>query len=231
MAYTTQAKGIYLISSVLYNIYNIHIKLIQELLVRNETIHNQNDFSTGNVDNDNNVDSDKATEIAEKLEKQAESEEKELTSLEEEVASLKDQWLRAMAETENLRRRAHRDKEEALKYASTNFGRDMLSIADNLRRALETCQVSEDLPESVKALIQGVELTESALLSAFERHGIKKINPLKEKFDANFHQAMFEVEDTSVPVGTIVEVLQVGYTMHDRLLRPAMVGVAKGGEK
>lgn len=169
--------------------------------------------------------------IAEELEKKAESETKELSTLEEQVTTLKDQWLRAMAETENLRRRATRDREEALKYASTNFGRDMLSIADNLRRALENCPPAEDLPESVKALIQGIELTESALLSAFERHGVKKIEPMGEKFDANLHQAMFEIEDDSTPVGIVVQVLQVGYVMHDRLLRPAMVGVSKGSAK
>lgn len=169
--------------------------------------------------------------IDEVLEKQADSETKELSALEGEVAALKDQWLRAMAETENLRRRATRDREEALKYASTNFGRDMLSIADNLRRALENCPSMEELPEPVKALIQGIELTENALLSAFERHGIKKIDPMGEKFDANLHQAMFEVEDESVSPGTVVQLLQVGYTMHDRLLRPAMVGVSKSTPK
>lgn len=167
---------------------------------------------------------------AEELEKQAEAETSQLSVLETEVANLKDQWLRAMAETENLRRRAQRDREEALKYASANFGRDMLSIADNLRRALETCPVTDDLPDPVKALMQGIELTESALLSTFDRHGIKKVSPLKEKFDPHFHQAMFEVEDESVPVGTVVQVLQVGYIMHDRLLRPAMVGVSKKQE-
>lgn len=165
--------------------------------------------------------------IAEELEKKAESESQQLSNLEGELANLKDQWLRAMAETENLRRRATRDREEALKYASANFGRDILSIADNLRRALESCPEPENLPDSVKALIQGIELTESALLSTFDRHGIKKIDPINEKFDANLHQAMFEVEDESVPAGTVVQVLQAGYMMHDRLLRPAMVGVSK----
>ena len=164
---------------------------------------------------------------AEELEKQAESEAQQLSVLEVEVANLKDQWMRAMAETENLRRRAQRDREEALKYAGANFARDMLSIADNLRRALENCPSREELPDSLQALIQGIDLTEASLLSTFDRHGIKKIDPLQEKFDANFHQAMFEVEDGTVPPGTIVQVLQVGYVMHDRLLRPAMVGVSK----
>lgn len=169
--------------------------------------------------------------LAQELEKEAESETQQLAALETELASLKDQWLRAMAETENLRRRAQKDREEALKYASTNFGRDMLSIADNLRRALESCSGLEDTPESIKSLILGIELTESALLSAFDRHGIKKIDPINEKFDANLHQAMFEVEDENAPPGTVVQVLQAGYTMHDRLLRPAMVGVSKGSAK
>lgn len=165
--------------------------------------------------------------IAEELEKQAESETQQLSALETELASLKDQWLRAMAETENLRKRAQRDREEALKYAGSNFGRDMLTIADNLRRALESCSNLEDIPESIKPLIQGIELTESALLSTFDRHGIKKLEPIGDKFDPNLHQAMFEVEDDKVAPGTVVQVLQVGYTMHDRLLRPAMVGVSK----
>ena len=189
-----------------------------------------NDFST-NASPLEPHSSEDLEKIAQELEKKADIETQQLSGLEEELANLKDQWLRAMAETENLRRRATRDREEALKYASTNFGRDMLSIADNLRRALESCPVTEELPESVKALIQGVEMTESALLSTFDRHGIKKIDPLNEKFDANSHQAMFEVEDESVPIGTVVQVLQAGYVMHDRLLRPAMVGVSKGSVK
>jgi molecular chaperone GrpE len=164
----------------------------------------------------------------EELEKQAELETQQLSALEIEVANLKDQWMRAMAETENLRQRAQRDREEALKYASANFARDMLLVADNLRRALENCPPLEDLPEPLKALIQGIELTENALASTFDRYGIKKICPLQEKFDVKFHQAMFEIEDATVPPGTIVQVLQAGYTMHDRLLRPAMVGVSKG---
>ena len=147
--------------------------------------------------------------------------------LEAEIAQLKDQWMRAMAETENIRRRAQKDKEEASKYASANFGRDMLLIADNLRRALESCPITEGLPGTVTSLIQGVELTETALLSAFERYGIKKIFPLKEKFDPHLHQAMLEVEDNSAPPGTVIQVLQAGYMLHDRLLRPAMVGVSR----
>ena len=163
----------------------------------------------------------------EDVETKSEVDAQHLGHLEDEVAKLKDQWLRAIAEMENMRRRARRDREEAVKYANTDFGRDMFLIADNLRRALESCPEVETLSDSMKALIQGIELTESALLSTFDRHGIKKIEPLNEKFDANFHQAMLEVEDESIPTGTVVQVLQVGYVMHDRLLRPAMVSVSK----
>ncbi len=149
-------------------------------------------------------------------------------ALKEEVDRLKDQWLRAVAESENVRRRAQKDREDASKYASTHFARDLLSVSDNLRRALESCPQNADLPDAVKALIEGVEMTERELIGVFERHGIKKINPLHEKFDPNFHQAMFEIENGEVESGTILQVLQQGYIIHDRLLRPALVGVAKG---
>lgn len=210
--------------------------MIRSNNVKKEHIHPLEANSSEDIKNDDESILERAStedmdKLVEELEKKAESETQELSTLESELASLKDQWLRAMAETENLRRRAQRDREEALKYAGANFGRDMLTIADNLRRALESCSNLEDIPEIIKPLIQGIELTESALLSTFERHGIKKINPLNEKFDANLHQAMFEVEDEKAPPGTVVQVLQVGYMMHDRLLRPAMVGVSKGGSK
>lgn len=160
----------------------------------------------------------------------SEQETQEATScaLQEEIDKLKDQWLRAVAEAENVRRRAQKDREDALKFASTSFARDLLSVSDNLRRALESCSQGEVLPESMKAMIEGVEMTEKELLGIFERHGIKKINPLNEKFDPNFHQAMFEIENSEVETGTILQVLQQGYLIHDRLLRPALVAVAKG---
>lgn len=149
-------------------------------------------------------------------------------TLREEISHLKDQWLRAVAESENIRRRAQKDREDALKYAATNFARDLLSVRDNLRRALESCPQDDSLPDSIKALIEGVDMTERELLNVFERHGIKKIDPIHEKFDPNFHQAMFEIENSEVESGTILQVLQQGYTIHDRLLRPALVAVAKG---
>lgn len=153
-----------------------------------------------------------------------------VAALEAEVASLKDQLLRAMAETENTRRRAQREREDTARYAVSAFAKDMLPVADNLRRALDA--VPEELREKdelVKSLAVGVEATERQLLAGFDRHGIKKMEPTGASFDPNYHQVMFEIEGTGKPAGTIVQVLQSGYTIHNRLLREAMVGVAKRG--
>ncbi len=148
--------------------------------------------------------------------------------LEAVIADLNDKLLRAMAELENFRRRAEKERSDVSKYAIANFARDMLSVADNLRRALDSAsnQGGDDTAESLAA---GVELTERALLAAFERHGITKIEAMGKLFDHDRHQAMYEVEDKDKPAGTIVEELQAGYVLKDRLLRPAMVGLAKGG--
>ena len=144
------------------------------------------------------------------------------------VGELRDQLLRAMAETENIRRRAQREVEDAGKYAMANFARDMLSVGDNLSRAIDSVpDGAAEESAALAALIDGVALTQRELLAALERHGIKLIEPKGEKFDHNFHQAMFEVEDAENEPGTIVQVLQVGYVIADRLLRPAMVGIAK----
>lgn len=150
-------------------------------------------------------------------------------ALEAEVASLKDKLLRAMAEIENTKRRYQREVEDMSKYAISNFARDLLSASDNLRRALESIPAEEKEASSfLKTLVEGVELTEKDLLKAFEKYKIERIVPMGEKFDHNFHQAMFEVESDEHPSGTIVNVMQVGYKIHDRLLRPALVGVSKG---
>ena len=146
-----------------------------------------------------------------------------------EVATLKDQLLRALAETENLRRRAARDRDDTAKYAMAGFARDLLSPVDNLRRALESVPAEADRDDDALAtLLSGVELTERELLQAFEKHGLRKIEPMDVPFDHSVHQAMFEVEDTGKAAGTVVQLLQAGYMLRDRLLRPAMVGVAKG---
>jgi molecular chaperone GrpE len=155
--------------------------------------------------------------------------EERLLTAEAEAADFKDKALRAMAEVENIRRRAQREREDAVKYAATNIARDLLSTADNLRRALASVNEAQIADESTRNLLTGVAATERELLAAFEKNGIKRVDPKGERFDHNFHQAIFEVENTGKPAGTVVEVLQPGYVLHDRLLRPAMVGVAKGG--
>jgi molecular chaperone GrpE len=155
--------------------------------------------------------------------------EERLLAAEAEAADFKDKALRAMAEVENIRRRAQRERDDAVKYAAANFARDLLSTADNLRRALGSVNEAQITGEVTKNLLTGVAATERELLAAFEKNGIKRLDPKGERFDHNFHQAIFEAENTGKPAGTIVEVLQPGYVLHDRLLRPAMVGVAKGG--
>ena len=132
-----------------------------------------------------------------------------------------------MAELENTRRRGEREREETAKYAIAGFARSVLTVADNLRRAIASVPEEARENEALKPLLEGVEMTERELLRAFERHGIKAVEPLGEKFDHNFHQAMFEVESDGQPPGTVVQVMETGYVIADRLLRPAMVGIAK----
>ena len=146
------------------------------------------------------------------------------------IAELKDQLLRAVAETENVRRRAERERLDAAKYGAVNFARDMLGVADNLRRAIEALpdEARADAPDAARQLIEGVEVTERALLSAFERNGITVINPEPgTRFDPNLHEAMFEVPGTGQPNGSVVQVIEPGYLIGERLLRAARVGVAK----
>ena len=146
---------------------------------------------------------------------------------------LKDRALRLAAEMENLRRRTARDVQDAKSYAIANFARDMLQVSDNLNRALEAlpADAKESGDAGLTALIEGVELTGRAMLSALERHGVKRLDPQGERFDPHFHQAMFEVPNPDVPANTVVQVVQTGYVIGERVLRPAMVGVAKGGPK
>ncbi len=150
-----------------------------------------------------------------------------VAALEAELAEYKDRLLRALAEAENTRRRTQRERDDTAKYAVTGFARDLLSAADNLRRALDSLPEAEAGDERTRSLLAGVAATERELLSVFERHGIRRVDPQGEPFDHNLHQAIFEAERSDRPPGTIVEVLQPGYVLHDRLLRPAMVGVAK----
>jgi molecular chaperone GrpE len=153
--------------------------------------------------------------------------------LQKEVAEARDKTLRTLAEMENLRTRTKREVADAKTYGITGFARDVLEIADNLQRTLDavSAEAKASADPGLKALIEGVELTERSLLNALEKHGVKKFDPSGEKFDPNFQQAMYEVPDPSVPAGTVVQVVQAGYMIGERVLRPALVGVAKGGAK
>ena len=152
-----------------------------------------------------------------------------VADLKAENADLRDKHLRIVAEMENFRRRAERDKTEGVKYAASEFGRDMISIADNLRRAIEAVSKDVEQNPAVKSLLEGVEATERELFKTFERHGITRFDPLGEKFDPHNHEAVVKVDVPNVPADVIVQVLQAGYKIADRILRPATVILAKGG--
>lgn len=145
-----------------------------------------------------------------------------------EITSLKDQLLRALAEAENTRRRAQKERDDTSKYAIGNFAKEMLAVADNFRRALDAVPKDAQKNEALKTLIAGIDATERQLHAALERFGIKKLEPLGQPFDPNFHRVMMEVETEDRPPGTVVQVLQAGYMIYDRLLREALVAVAKG---
>ena len=163
----------------------------------------------------------------------AEQEPDPIEVLKAENADLRDRYLRLAAEMDNLRRRTERDVKDAKSYAIAGFARDMLGVSDNLRRALDAipAEAKEAGEAGLMALIEGVELTERSMLAAMERHGVKKLEPEGQKFDPNFHQAMFEIPNTEVPNNTVLQVVQAGYVIGERMLRPAMVGVSKGGPK
>jgi molecular chaperone GrpE len=154
-------------------------------------------------------------------------------ALAQEAAELRDKMLRTLAEMENLRKRTSREVADARAYAISGFARDILEIADNLQRALDAvpAEAKASADPGLKALIEGVELTERSLLNTLEKNGVRKFDPSGEKFDPNFQQAMYEVPDPSVPAGTVVQVVQAGYMIGERVLRPALVAVSKGGAK
>jgi molecular chaperone GrpE len=152
-----------------------------------------------------------------------------IAALEAETAKLKDQALRALAETENIRRRSEREREDTAKFAISSFAKSLLDAADNMRRAIDAVPAEAvEQDQALATLMDGVAATERQLLAAFERNGITRIEPVGEVFDPNFHQAMFELPGSGKPAGTIIQVIQPGYVLQGRLLRPAMVGVAKG---
>jgi molecular chaperone GrpE len=153
-------------------------------------------------------------------------------ALAREVAETKDRLLRALAEMENLRRRTEREVADARAYGVTSFARDLIGVADDLRRALDAAEESAAIVDGpAKALCDGVELIERQLLKALEKHGVRIFDPQGAKFDPNFHQALFEVPDINIPAGSVVQVIQPGFMIGERVLRPAMVGVSKGGPK
>jgi molecular chaperone GrpE len=160
-------------------------------------------------------------------------EEGSVEALAKEAADARDKMLRTLAEMENLRKRTAREVSDARTYGISGFARDVLDIADNLQRALDAvpAEARAAADPGLKALIEGVELTERSLHNALEKNGVRKFDPAGEKFDPNVHQAMYEIPDPSVPAGTIAQVIQSGYMIGDRVLRPALVGVAKGGAK
>ena len=178
-----------------------------------ENIENEED----NNDNEENTDTEETSE----------DENTEEDSLEKEIETLKEEKIRLLAEMENLRKRFEREKVETIKFGSINLARDILSPGDNLERALDALPEDEDHPQSIKNLIDGLKMVLKEFKSNLEKHGVKKIETLNQKFDHNFHQAMMEVENDDVEEGTVVQEVQSGYTMHDRLLRAAMVGVSK----
>src|SRR3984885_1885880 len=158
---------------------------------------------------------------------------KSSTALDRELAEMKDRLLRTLAEMENLRKRTEREVTDARLYGVASFARDVLGVADNIHRALDAvpAEARANAQAGMKALVDGVELTERELLKALEKNGVRQFTPHGEKFDPNVHQAMYEVPDPSVPAGSIVQVMQPGYMLGERVLRPALVAVAKGGPK
>lgn len=195
----------------------IDVNAFEEEQLCEESIDGEQDASMGDAEQNIATDAEATGEpdILEVLEK-----------LHAENNQLKDQLLRSRAETENVRRRGDREKLDAGAYAVTGFARDMLSVTDNLRRTLDA--MPEEVAEDMKSFVEGVELTERELLKTFERHGIHVVCPdAGEKFDANYHQAMFELESEELEHGSIAQVVAPGYVIKDRLLRPAMVGTVK----
>jgi molecular chaperone GrpE len=153
-----------------------------------------------------------------------------IATLEAELADSRDRLLRALAETENVRRRGERERDDTARYAISRFAGDILSVADNLRRALESVPASAaEGNEFIAKLTDGVGATERELLKLFEKHGLKRVDPAGQVFDPNFHEVLYEIDSPDVKAGTVVQVLEAGYTIGDRLLRPARVAIAKGG--
>ncbi len=199
-------------------------KETKEKIEKEEIIENKDE----NLEESTSIKNDEPQNEADSAEEESEeSEESEEERLQEEVRALKEDKIRVLAEMENLRKRFDREKIDSIKYGSVNFARDILSPGDNLERALSAINQEEGHPQSIKNLIEGLKMVQKEFSSALEKNGISKINSMNEKFDPNLHQAMMEVERDDLDEGIVVQEIQTGYMMHDRLLRPAMVGVSK----
>ena len=199
---------------------------IEEEINENHESQDVDDSKDDNIDdiNSENIDEDAESE-------QEDIKETEEDILKEEIKTLKEEKIRVLAEMENLRKRFEREKIDSIKYGSVNFARDILSPGDNLERALSAINEEEEHPQSIKNLIEGLLMVKKELSTALEKNGITKIDSLDKKFDPNLHQAMMEIENNDLDEGIVVQEIQTGYMMHDRLLRPAMVGVSKKPQK
>ena len=197
------------------------------MVEKKEEDNQQEEIKEPDSENIENVEDDNDSQENTDTEETTEHENSEEDILEKEIETLKEEKIRLLAEMENLRKRFEREKVETIKFGSINLARDILSPGDNLERALDALPEDENHPESIKNLIDGLKMVLKEYKSALEKHGVKKIETLNQKFDHNFHQAMMEVENNDVEEGTVVQEVQSGYTMHDRLLRAAMVGVSK----
>ena len=178
---------------------------------------NENLEQNSTVANDTDADNEKQNELEE--------------NLRDEIEQLRDEKLRLLADMENLRKRSDRDRMDSIRYGSINFARDILSLGDNLSRALDAIPKDAEKTETITNLINGLRMVQREFTSILEKHGIKKIEALNQRFDHNFHQAMIEIESEEVEEGIVIQEIQSGYNMHDRLLRPSMVGVAKKPNK
>ena len=195
---------------------------IQEVANENNESETVNEVKEDNIEENISENHEENEETIEE-----ETEETAEDKLKEEVKTLKEEKIRVLAEMENLRKRFDREKIDSIKYGSVNFARDILSSGDNLERALSSINKEDDYPQSIKNLIEGLLMVKKELSTALEKNGITKIDTLNKKFDPNLHQAMMEIENDNLDEGVVVQEIQIGYMMHDRLLRPAMVGVSK----
>ena len=184
----------------------------------------ENNVSAEEVNQSNDIQNDNNKNIPEK-------ESETIIKLEKEIENLKEEKLRLLAEMDNLRKRADKDRIDSAKYGSANLARDILSPSDNMDRALEVIPKDEKMSESISNLVDGLKMIKKEILTTLQKHGVEKIEAINKEFDHNYHQAMLEIETQDVKEGTVVKELQAGYIMHDRLLRPSMVGVSKSPKK